>query len=182
MKTQPVVLQKNVQRLSAWTSLVSRTVAIPGVSEAQEYHSLAQADYVNILAVTPDGRIPLVRQYRPALERETLELPGGLRESSEAPQRTAARELLEETGFTTRDEPVLIGSLSADSGRLENRFWCYFSGACDVPRADWQSESHVECVLVGRRELLDMILDGRFDHAMHIALIGLAQMRGLVSF
>jgi len=50
--------------------------------------------------VLPDGRILLIRQYRPAIDRETLELPAGARDASgEDPAKTAARELEEETGY-----------------------------------------------------------------------------------
>lgn len=53
-----------------------------------------------ILPVLPDGRILLVRQYRPALERETIELPAGCRDSlTEDTRVTAIRELEEETGY-----------------------------------------------------------------------------------
>jgi ADP-ribose pyrophosphatase len=53
-----------------------------------------------ILPVLPDGRIVMVRQYRNALERETLEIPAGSRDSrSEDTAVCAAREMEEETGY-----------------------------------------------------------------------------------
>lgn len=52
-----------------------------------------------VVPVLPDGRILMIRQYRPAIGRETLELPAGGREDGESPVRTAARELREETGW-----------------------------------------------------------------------------------
>lgn len=59
---------------------MTRTLVMPGKAQAEDYHSLRQTDYVSVLAVTDDGRVPLVRQYRPALEKFTLELSGGLRD------------------------------------------------------------------------------------------------------
>src|SRR5262245_22720879 len=111
--------------LSPWVTLVARAVA-RGDAAPQTYHSLEQSDYVSVLALTPDGRIPLVRQFRPAVQAVTLELPGGLLDSKEAPATVAARELLEETGLVAAGAPVLLGRLVPDTGRLENRFWCYF--------------------------------------------------------
>lgn len=53
-----------------------------------------------VVPVLPDGRILLIRQFRPAIDRETLELPAGARDrEGEDPAVTAARELEEETGF-----------------------------------------------------------------------------------
>ena len=55
-----------------------------------------------VLPVRPDGRIVMVRQYRNALERETLEIPAGCRDSlTEDTKISAARELEEETGYTS---------------------------------------------------------------------------------
>lgn len=161
--------------LSPWTTLVARVIERPG-GGMQTYHSLAQADYVSVLALTADGRVPLVRQYRPAVQGVTLELPGGLLDSQETPDAVAVRELEEEAGLRATGTPVLLGKLVPDTGRLENRFWCYFTRADEI--RDWQPEANVERVLATRRELRQWILDGSFDHALHIALIGLALMMG----
>jgi ADP-ribose pyrophosphatase len=161
--------------LSPWATLVSRVIERPG-SGMQTYHSLAQSDYVSVLALTADGRVPLVRQYRPAVQRITLELPGGLLDSQEPPEVVAARELEEEAGLRAIGEPVLLGKLLPDTGRLENRFWCYFIDAEEIQ--GWEPEVNVERVLITRGKLRQAILDGSFDHALHIALVGLAVLRG----
>ncbi|WP_085523474.1 NUDIX hydrolase [Tuberibacillus sp. Marseille-P3662] len=54
---------------------------------------------VAVIAVTKDGRLVLVRQYRKALEKTIYEIPAGKLEPGEAPEVTARRELAEETGF-----------------------------------------------------------------------------------
>src|SRR5213079_2244404 len=70
-------------------------------------------------AVTPNGTFPLVRQFRPALEEFTLELPSGHVDLGESPEQAARKELREETGFVA-NELILLGSLSPDTGRLSN--------------------------------------------------------------
>lgn len=53
-----------------------------------------------VVAVLPNGKILMERQYRPAIGAETLELPAGARETpDEDPKKTARRELEEETGY-----------------------------------------------------------------------------------
>jgi ADP-ribose pyrophosphatase len=158
-------------RLSAYVTLVERRVDVGGRIES--FHSLAQADYVTTLAVARDGRIPLVRQYRPALDRETLELPGGLLDEGEEPAECAARELAEESGFRSVSPLRLLGALELDSGRLENRLWAYL--ATDIERVEeWRPEPGVELVMTDRAELLAAIANGRFTHALHIGIVGLA--------
>ena len=69
---------------------------------AEIYHAVDQQDYLAIVARTPSGHFPIVRQYRPALESFTWELPAGLAEPDEDPAEGCRRELLEETGYPTR--------------------------------------------------------------------------------
>ena len=62
-----------------------------------------------MVAVKEDGRLLMVRQYRNALERETLEIPaGGLNGTEEPTDIAAARELEEETGYTAGKMELLI--------------------------------------------------------------------------
>ena len=67
-----------------------------------------------IVAVLPDGRILMIHQYRPAIDRETLELPAGARDSiQEDTAVTAARELEEETGYRSDKITLLLKLKSA---------------------------------------------------------------------
>lgn len=75
----------------------------------------AKWDFINhkgaaaVVAVKDDGRLLMVRQYRNALERETLEIPaGGLNGADEPTEIAAARELEEETGYTAGKMELLI--------------------------------------------------------------------------
>ena len=62
-----------------------------------------------VVAVREDGKLLMVRQYRPSLERETLEIPAGARDSvTEDTKVTAARELEEETGYHSKDIDFLL--------------------------------------------------------------------------
>lgn len=177
--TSVLIVDRKSTALSDWVTLVERDVRFDGRDGPNLFHSLRQADYVTVLAVTRDGRVPVVRQFRPALERETLELPGGLREASEEPDTAAARELAEEAGLTV-DRPLrLLGCLDPDTGRLENRLWCYFAeDARPVP--GWTPEPGVTVDFLTLPELRAAIDDGRLRFAQHVAIVGLAAMRGLI--
>jgi 8-oxo-dGTP pyrophosphatase MutT (NUDIX family) len=134
------------------------------------------SDYVVVLAVTPDGRIPLVRQYRPAVEDFTLEFPAGIIDAGEDAATTARRELLEETGFPTRTVHPL-GVNKTDAGRLSNRVHSYFiETAAQV--LDFKPEEGVMTCLVTQSELLDLVLRGEFDAQTDLGTLLLAIVRG----
>ena len=98
----PRIKSRQTTTVSPWIEIIAREVEFAPDQPAQTYHAVGQQDYLAIVALTPDGRFPLVRQYRPALEAFTLELPAGLAESGEDPAIGCQRELLEETGYPTR--------------------------------------------------------------------------------
>ena len=97
----PRIISRDTVTVSPWVDLVAREVAFAPGEPTQIYHAVAQLDYLAIVAVTPDGRFPIVRQYRPALEAFTWELPAGLAERDEDHADGCRRELLEETGYPT---------------------------------------------------------------------------------
>ena len=173
------IIKTSFEILSPWVTLVTRSIdkERDGI---QDFHSLAQADYVSILAITADGNIPLVRQFRPATQSFTLELPGGLIDVPEQPEAVAIRELAEETGFYPTNRPVLLGRLLPDTGRLENKLWGYFMNVS--PMDSWEPEALVEPILLTKKQLKSAIEDGSFNHALHIAIVGLSIIQGQFSF
>ena len=140
------------------------------------YYTLKLPDYASVLAITAEGRVLIVRQYRPAVDRFTLELPSGLVDPGESPAESARRELLEETGYRA-DSVDTIGSMEPDTGRLGNRIWaCVARGVRKVEGAVPEAGIQVETWSVD--ELVQATIDGRFDHALHVAIVWLAQLKG----
>src|SRR6185437_549137 len=139
------------------------------------FYSLKLPDYAAIVALTDERKVLTVRQYRPALERYTLELPSGLVDAGEQTAESAARELLEETGYRAASVE-LLGPLFPDNGRLGNRIWnCFAEG---VVKAGVEPEAGIEVQAYDIAELLQMTAEGTFDHSLHVAALLLAQLRG----
>lgn len=155
-------------------------IAKPYPDADSPHYSLRTKDYVSVVAVTPEGRLLLVRQFRPALGRMSLELPSGHVEEGDSPELAARKELLEETGHVA-ESIELLGNLSPDPGRLANRLWCFFA-ACARPTTDsgYQPEPGVEPILFAGR-LADLYQEPEFDSALNSAALLLAVLRGRLS-
>lgn len=177
-----MLLNKKISKISKWVSIVERTVLLDNLKGPEIFHSLDLADYVSIIAVDGNGRIPLVRQYRHALDRCTIELPGGLLDAGETPEFCARRELIEETGLIPKGVMQPLPYLLPDTGRLENRLWGFFAEVEGPVAPGWRAEAGVEPQFVTLDELQKMILSGEFNHALHVALIGLALTKGYLTF
>jgi ADP-ribose pyrophosphatase len=170
----PVVLKRRLSVISPWVSVMARTVDF-GSGKIEVYHAIEQADYIAILAVTPNFLIPIVRQYRPALERFTWELPAGMVDPGEDPAETCARELREETGLKARRIHAL-GSHAADSARLGNSIHSYLVETEDADGLP-EPEPGIIVQLVSLERLIALIVSGEFDLQLHVATVGVALMQ-----
>ena len=121
----PKVKARHTRRVSPWMAIIEREVEFAPGAECEIYHAVSQQDYIAIVAALPDGRLPIVRQYRPALESFTWELPAGLIDPDEDAVACCRRELMEETGFAARAVHAL-GCYAPCTARLSNRVHSFY--------------------------------------------------------
>ena len=172
----PKIVSRRATRLSPWVEIIERGIELTPGQAPELYHAISQTDYVAIVARTPDGAIPIVRQYRPARESFTWELPAGTLEKDEHPLDCCRRELLEETGFPAQKVHAL-GSYAPCTARLSNQIHTFFvqTGPRSNPPA---IEPGIELKLVSPGELAALILAKEFVLQLHIGALLLAGMHG----
>ena len=172
----PKIVSRRARRVSPWMEIIERGVEFTPGAKPELYHAVGQADYVAIVARTPEGTIPIVRQYRPACETFTWELPAGTLDGSEQPADCCRRELLEETGLPAQKIHSL-GSFAPCTARLSNRIHSFFVET--GPRANPQAtEAGIELKLVSPADLAALILAKEFVLQLHIGALLLAGMHG----
>jgi len=93
------VLESEYISRRPWMTARRDVVQLPDGRINPEYWVLEFPDWVNVIAITKDGDMVMVRQYRHALGVTEYELCAGVMEEGETPLQSAQRELLEETGF-----------------------------------------------------------------------------------
>ncbi len=174
----PKIVSRRATKVSPWVEIIEREVEFSPGAEHELYHAVGQADYIAIVARTPAGLIPIVRQYRPALEAFTWELPAGMVDQGEQPAACCARELMEETGLPAKSVHAL-GSYAPCTARLSNRLHSYFVETGERAAA-WQPEAGIEVRLVSPAQLAESILNGEFVLQLHIGALLLAGLRGFI--
>ena len=125
-----------------------------------------------ILPVLPDGRIVMVRQYRNALERETIEIPAGARDSkTEDTKVCATRELEEETGYRSENVEFLL-SLRTTVAFCDEHVDVYL--ATDLEKIGEQHLDDAESIdieIYTLDELCKMIYEGKIEDSKTVAAI-----------
>jgi len=131
---------------------------------------------VAVIAVTDEGKLVLVEQYRKALERSIIEIPAGKLEPGEEPIVTARRELEEETGYGAQSltylqafatspgfaDEIIHLFVAKDLYKIENK-------------ADLDEDEFVELLEVSLKEARQMVADERiFDAKTAFAVLWLA--------
>jgi ADP-ribose pyrophosphatase len=174
----PKIKSRHTVTLSPWVDLVAREIEFAPGGPSEVYHAVQQQDYLAIVARTPSGHFPIVRQFRPALESFTWELPAGLAEPNEDPAEACRRELLEETGYPTR-AIYPLGTAAPCSGRLSNRIHSFFLETGERVD-DFVPEPGISARLVTASELADMIRSGEFVSQLHLGALLLAELRSFI--
>ncbi len=165
-------LKTEVAFATPWFQVLGKTMR----EEEEPYYSLKLPDYAAVVALTEEQRVVIVRQYRPAVEHHTLELPSGLVDAGETPLAAARRELLEETGYEA-GEWELLGGMEPDVGRLSNRIWACLAKNVR-PAKGHPPEAGIEVLTWSLQDLSQAMRDGPFDHALHVAVVMLAVLKG----
>jgi ADP-ribose pyrophosphatase len=130
------------------------------------FFRIESVDWANIIPITEDGEVVMIRQFRHGLGRVTLEIPGGLVDGTELPGAAAARELLEETGYQAGHVREL-GSVSPNPALFANRIHSFVATGCTRVAElhnDAAEQTAVELVPLG--DIDDLLRDGAIDHAL----------------
>ena len=135
-------------------------------------------DWVNVVALTVDDEIVLVRQFRHGSERDSLETPGGIMDPGETdPARSAARELREETGYEAA-ELECLGVMNPNPPMFTNRCHSYLATGCrKVGDLRMDPGEDIEVVTVPVDEIDDSIRRGEVYSAIVLASIALWRAR-----
>jgi 8-oxo-dGTP pyrophosphatase MutT (NUDIX family) len=134
-----------------------------------EFYILESEDWVNVIPITQQNDVVLIRQYRHGIREVTLEIPGGIVEPDESPEEAASRELLEETGYQG-SKMIPLGVVYPNPAFLNNRCYTYLASNVLLTREQEQDEKEdIEVLLRPLDEIPRLIREGEISHSLVLA-------------
>lgn len=161
-------LKRELKYKGVVVSIYSDTVALPN-------GHVAQWDYIHhdgaaaVVPVTSDGKILMVRQYRNALDRATLEIPAGKLDSpDESRVECAHRELEEETGYSSEKLEYLM-SVNTTVALCNELIEIYVATDLQPSKQRLDEDEFIDVEAYGLDELCQMIYEGKLCDSKTVA-------------
>ena len=144
----------------------------PDGSIVEDYYVLEFPEWATALAVTEDGKVILVKQYRHAVGEVCIELPGGCIDDTDVTYEDGIRrELLEETGYSFQTVHYL-GKTSPNPSTNSNFMHMFIAtGGRKVQEQKLDEHEEIEVLEVTMEELQQLLDEKRMIQAMHITTI-----------
>ncbi len=167
--TQPARWEKGASRVLASTKVFD----VQGVSyrhpvrgTGREFVVIDAPDWVNVIALTPDHQLVLVKQFRFGIDAFSWEIPGGVIERGEDPVAAGLRELQEETGFTGASAK-LLGRVNPNPAIQNNT--CHLvlvEGAVRTTAQEWDADEEIAVRTLPVDEVYAWAQAGQITHAL----------------
>jgi ADP-ribose pyrophosphatase len=172
-----------------WATLRADTCQMPNGNIIKPYYVLEYPDWVNVVAITEDNQVILVKQYRHAAGEVLLEVPGGCIDKGETPEQAVRRELLEETGYAFENIEQLsvlyafenieqLSVLYANPATANNVTYCFLAtGGKKVQEQALDHGEEIVVELVSLEELKKLVSENKIGQALHTCGIFYALLR-----
>jgi ADP-ribose pyrophosphatase YjhB (NUDIX family) len=132
----------------------------------KDFYLIDFPDWVNIVALTHDRNIVMIKQFRYGSNRMEIEIPGGMVNLNEPPVDAGCRELLEETGYAGSNARI-IGKVCPNPAIQSN--YCYtilVENAVRITEPKMDDMEDIECFLQSEAEVQRSIASGLIDHGL----------------
>lgn len=152
-----------------WLTARRDKIELPDGRIIPEFYVLEYPEWVNVIAITTDGRFVMERQYRYAADSTNYEIPCGVMEQGETPLEAAIRELKEETGYGGGQWRELM-CISANPTSMTNMTHCFVAtGVQKVSDQHLDATEELEVHLLSRDEVLALLQNNEMIQSLMIA-------------
>jgi ADP-ribose pyrophosphatase len=150
----------------------------PRTKQAHEMYIIDCANWVNVIALTPDQQLVMVEQFRHGSDTVELEIPGGMIDPNDAtPEAAGIRELREETGYEG-EHPQIIGRVYPNPAILSNTCFTVLVDNCRLLHpVQWDHGEDLLTRLVPVSEFPQLVAAGKIRHSLVIVALYYFELR-----
>ena len=152
-----------------WLTVRHDSVKLPDGRINPEFYVLEYPDWVNVIAITEDGKYVMELQYRYGLGDTCTEICAGVMEKGETPEEAARRELLEETGYEGGKWSHLM-TISGNASTTSNVTHCFVAkGVRATGKRHLDSTEDLDVILMSEQEVYDLLLSDKVKQSLMAA-------------
>lgn len=152
-----------------WLTIRKDCVELPTGKVNPEFYVLEYPDWVNVTAITEDGKFVMERQYRHGLGKTCYEIAAGVIEKGETALEAAKRELLEETGYGEGEWEEAM-TISGNPSVTSNISHCFIArGVRKLSGQQLDSTEDLEVVLLDKEQVWELLVHDQIKQALMAA-------------
>ena len=171
------VLESTYLHKEPWLTIRKDKCLLPNGNIVPAFYVNEYPDWVNAFALTKEGKVIMVRQYRHGIGSVETELPGGVVEDGETWQEGVKRETLEETGYTF-DKVEYLGKISANPSTTNNFMHMFLAtGGEKIAEQNLDDSEEVEVLLMTIDEVKQLVKENKIMQSLHVNCIMYALAR-----
>jgi len=171
------VLESEYLHKEDWLTIRKDKCQLPNGNIIPAFYVNEYPDWVNAFALTSDGKVLMVKQYRHGINSIEIELPGGVADKGETPEQAIAREIKEETGYEFQ-KLEFLAKVSANPSTTNNftHFFLATEGK-KVAEQKLDSSEEIEVLYLSIEEVKQLVSENKMMQSLHVNCILYALMR-----
>lgn len=165
------VLESEYLYNEPWLTVRKEKCELPNGKIMPAYYTLEYPTWVSAFALTKEGKVLMVKQYRHGLEVISTELPGGVVDKGETTEKAIERELKEETGYVF-DSYEYVGKICANPATTNNYMHMYIAkGGIKKFDQSLDETEDVEVEVYSIEEVKQLVKENKIVQALHCTCI-----------
>lgn len=152
-----------------WLTARKDCLELPDGRQIPEYYVIEYPDWVNVIAITKEGKFVMEKQYRHAKGMTRYEIPCGVMEQGETPLESAKRELLEETGYGNGEWKLLM-ELSPNPGSMTNTTFSFVATNVEkIAEPHLDDTEELSVYLIDKKDVKAMVMNNEIIQSLMMA-------------
>ena len=163
------ILSSDYLLKSRWLTVRKDHVRMPSGVEMEDYYVLEYPDWINVMAITEEGKFVIERQYRHGTQSVDFELCAGTIEKGEQPIEAAKRELLEETGYEGGEWTLYCESSPNPAAMTTTNYSFLAKGVRFSGERHLEKTEDIEIHLMSFDEVKELVVNGEIKQGQMLA-------------